>query len=158
MRTRRRRNGFERVGHTAAGELGLPRKRARELVLLAAWREVAGEALARRARPSAVTRGVLELAVEDERWIDTLRGLIPRLAGRLAARHPELGVRRFRVRRAGVGRAELTGDLVLDGTELPPAADPPPVDASSQPMVEEGSPVERLERVIARYLRRSSRW
>lgn len=42
-------------------------------------------------------RGVLELAFDDEHWTATVSELIPRLAGRLAAAHPELGVRRFRL-------------------------------------------------------------
>ena len=55
---------------------------AAELVLETAWRTVAGDAIARRARASRVSRGVLELVVADERWID--------LASWLPAAPPEV--------------------------------------------------------------------
>lgn len=156
MRLHRRRRRFERAGRLVVDELGLPRKRARELALCTAWLDVAGEALARRATPIAIRRGVLELAVADERWVDTLRQLIPRLAGRLAGRYPELGVRRFRVRLTDARRELLAGPLAFEETEPVPAADPPANDEPSQATVEQGSAVERLERLIADYLRRSS--
>ena len=59
---------------------------------------VSRSALSRRVRPLGIKRGVLELEVVDERWVEPLLELIPRLAGRLAARHPQLGVRRLKIR------------------------------------------------------------
>lgn len=100
----RRVRGFERAGSLPPGQLGLPAGRARELVLQRAWRRVAGEAIARRAIALHIRRGVLEIAVADAHWAATLTELIPRLAGRLAASFPELGVRKFRLRREGDDR------------------------------------------------------
>jgi predicted nucleic acid-binding Zn ribbon protein len=107
----RRRNGFERAGTLSVRELGLPVQRARELVSCAAWRRVAGEAIASRTSVR-IRRGVLEIRVSDEHWAATLTDLIPRIAGRLAADYPDLGVRKFRLIRAG--SPETAGAVPLD--------------------------------------------
>ncbi len=99
----RRRRGFERVGRLPASQLGLPPRLARELLLAAAWLHVAGETIAGRAAVQ-VRRGVLEIRVQDERWAAMISELIPRIAGRMAAAYPQLGVRKFRMQRAGDGR------------------------------------------------------
>ena len=96
----RRRRGFERAGRLPASQLGLPTRLAKELLLAAAWRHVAGETIARRATVR-LSRGVLEIRVPDEHWATMISELIPRIAGRMAAAYPELGVRRFRMRREG---------------------------------------------------------
>ncbi len=97
----RRRRGFEHVGRLSASQLGLPPRLARELLLATAWRRVAGETIARRAAAVRVRRGVLEIRVPDEHWATMISELIPRLAGRMAAAYPELGVRKFRMQREG---------------------------------------------------------
>ncbi len=96
----RRRRGFEPVGRLPASQLGLPPRLARELLLAAAWRHVAGETIARRA-VVRMSRGVLEIRVPDEHWATMISELIPRIAGRMAAAYPELGVRKFRLQREG---------------------------------------------------------
>lgn len=94
----KRRQGFARLAEVGPDALGLSARRARELLLARAWIEVAGQPLASRVAAVSVRRGVLELAAEDQRWAEALADLLPRLAGRVAARHPELGVRKLRVR------------------------------------------------------------
>ena len=96
----RRRRGFERAGRLPASQLGLPARLGQELLLSAAWRHVAGETIARRAAVR-VSRGVLEIRVPDEHWATMISELIPRIAGRMAAAYPELGVRKFRMQREG---------------------------------------------------------
>jgi hypothetical protein len=97
MAVRRRRRGFEPAGACTPRQLGLSARRSREIELAVAWREVAGEVLAGRARALAVRRGTLEVQVDGPRWEETLEKLLPRLAARLARRHPELQVRRCRL-------------------------------------------------------------
>jgi predicted nucleic acid-binding Zn ribbon protein len=99
----RRRRGFEQVGCLPASQLGLPSRLAKELLLAAAWRHVAGETIARRA-VVRVNRGVLEIRVPDGHWATTMAELIPRIAGRMAAAYPQLGVRKFRMQREGQSR------------------------------------------------------
>jgi hypothetical protein len=96
----RRRSRFEPVASLPIRDLGLGPTRARELVLRAMWDRAAGPAIARRASIVGVKRGVLELAVEDERWVEMLEPLLPRLAGRLAGLCPEVKIRRLRLGRA----------------------------------------------------------
>jgi hypothetical protein len=160
MTVERRGRGFERAGRLPARQLGLPHARARELVLAAEWRSVAGEAIARRASAVRVSRGVLEIRIEDERWRETLRSLVPRLAGRLAARCPDLGVRK----------------LVLSGERRTSPDRPAPVPIETNPGVEPtereasvrevgararapecaASPADRLAETMERYLERSA--
>lgn len=93
----RRARGFERVGAPGAGALGLSVSRSRQLELESAWRRVAGPSLARRAQVVTLRRGVLELAVVDGPWRESLVRLLPELGARLAREHPQLGVSRFRL-------------------------------------------------------------
>ena len=97
MAQRRRRRGFEKTGTCPPDQLGLPNKNTRELRLAVAWRDVAGEVLAGRAEAVRVTRGTLEVQVDERRWEVTVRALLPRLAARLSRLHPALGVRRCRL-------------------------------------------------------------
>lgn len=97
MSENRFRKGFQPAGTVSPEELGLPRKRARELLLAVAWRRVAGEALAARAEARRVFRGVLEVEPLEPDVRETLRTLLPELAGRIAAGYPALGVRRCRL-------------------------------------------------------------
>jgi len=96
MQNRRRRRGFEHAGTLPLDSLGLPRGRARELILAQAWEDVAGSKLVHHARALCVQRGVLEIEISGGRWTDTLSELLPGLTGRLSRRYPELGVRKFR--------------------------------------------------------------
>ena len=108
MRERRVEHGFRRLGVVDPGRAtGLSAARVRDLRLQRAWFDVAGEALARRVQAVRVSRGVLDLAVDDARWARELRALIPRLAYRIATLDPGLGIRKFRVLDpAGRDRAE----------------------------------------------------
>jgi hypothetical protein len=147
------------VGRLSAEELGLPRRRARELTLRVAWQRVAGDALARRAVPLSIERGVLVVGIADERWIDTARALIPRLVGRLAGAHPELGVRRCRLR---VGDRDATEAPVRIVPEEPGEAGTAEGDPSVRPSDEGlGTPelpvASRLELAMERYLEQGSR-
>jgi len=105
---RRRRRGFERAGAFGTQGLGLPAPRARELRLVSAWRACAGGPLAERARAIGVRRGVLEVAVEDVRWLETVADLLPSLGARVAERCPDLGIRRCRVVLRGGERETAT--------------------------------------------------
>ncbi|HKQ61785.1 MAG TPA: hypothetical protein VJS92_10860, partial [Candidatus Polarisedimenticolaceae bacterium] len=73
-----------------------------------------------------------EIRAPDACWERALRGLLPRLAGRLAARAPELGVRRFKICAAGqTGVAaepvpEATGGAEEESREGPVPPDAPP--------------------------------
>jgi hypothetical protein len=158
VRHGRRNLGFERAGRFPADQIGLARARGVELVLAAVWREVAGEAIARRTRTLRVRRGVLEVEVSDDRWLETLRPLIPRLAGRLASLRPELRVRRFRLR--GQGRKAGEGASPIAAPQDNAQASVGPSARGGGPQaVGESSPgavtPERLEAVMERYLRRS---
>jgi len=97
----RRRHGFEALAALTPEKLGLSRARSVQMLLESTWDEVAGETLARRARPRSLKRGVLEIEVADDRWIEPLLSLIPRIAGRLNARRPELGIRKLKIRTGG---------------------------------------------------------
>jgi len=97
MAGERRSRGFEPLGASGARALGLSATRTKDLELQAAWRHVAGPALARRASAIAVRRGVLELAVAQPAWRRAIERLLPELGARLAREHPSLGVTRFRL-------------------------------------------------------------
>jgi hypothetical protein len=142
---RRRRSRFQPVASLPLRDLGLGPARARELVLRAMWDRAAGPAIARRAFIVGVKRGVLELAVEDERWVEMLEPLLPRLAGRLAGLCPEVKIRRFRLGRAAATPVEPSP---------PPAATPPARRAPGAAARPTGSWAERLERARDRCLRR----
>ena len=98
MPERRRRHGFEKLGAVRPETDGLTRRDARRLVLAHAWSVVAGPALSNRVVAHRIARGVLELEVSDPAWARELRTLIPVLAGRLAGRFPELGVKKLRLK------------------------------------------------------------
>jgi hypothetical protein len=70
---------FERRRFVPVAELNtegvLPRGLATDLRLARTWNEVAGAALASRARLVALRRGVLELEVEDSDWALAIRPL-----------------------------------------------------------------------------------
>jgi predicted nucleic acid-binding Zn ribbon protein len=89
--------GFQPVGSIRPDQLGLPAKRARELTLALGWRQVAGDVMARQVTAVAVKRGVLEVQPSDRRWAETVRPLLPVLAGKLAATCPSLKIRKCRV-------------------------------------------------------------
>ncbi len=93
----RRSRGFEPLGSTGVRSLGLSGARAKDLELQAAWRHVAGPAIARRAKAVAVKRGVLVLAIAEPAWRKVLEDLLPELGARFARHHPALGVTRFQL-------------------------------------------------------------
>ena len=95
MNGARRSRGFEPLGSTGVRALGLSAARAKDLELQAAWRHVAGAAIARRAVAVALRRGVLELSVAEPAWRRAIENLLPELGARFARHHPELGVTRF---------------------------------------------------------------
>jgi len=158
MRTVRRRRGFERVGRLGTEDLGLSRRRARELTLSTAWQRVAGAPLARRARALSIERGVLVIGIEDERWVETAKALIPRLVGRLMGLHPELGVRRCRLRvgdrKATETALQVEPEQANEAGTLDRDRSPPDSDRSSAPAVPAG---ERLEIAMERYLEQGAR-
>jgi hypothetical protein len=123
MRARRREGEFRRVTRLAPNRLGLPAAQGRALVLAHAWEDVAGEAVARRAPALRLDHGVLEIELPCEPWAAAMRDLLPRLAGRLAARYPDLGVRRFRLR-PGTGGAGASAPV--PAVEPEPWHAPPP--------------------------------
>ena len=170
MSSRRRHNrGFERVGELRPEELGLPRKKSRELAVAAAWRQAAGEAIADRVAAVRITRGTLEIRLDPAHasWAHTILELLPLVAGRLAHEHPGLGVRKARL------LAEPPGsrfpDIVVSATtssEVPRTGagapsrrrhpDEPATTAtpSGQP-VADTEPAERLRRLARLYLERT---
>jgi predicted nucleic acid-binding Zn ribbon protein len=97
MKDVRRSRGFEPLGSIGAHALGLSAARAKDLELQAAWRHVAGPAIARRASVLGLRRGVLDLAVAEPAWRRALLNLLPELGARFARHHPALGVTRFRI-------------------------------------------------------------
>jgi hypothetical protein len=160
----RRRRGFERAGSCAPNKLGFSSARAREVKLALAWRRVAGGVLADRTPGLRVKRGVLEVEAPDRRWNETLIALLPRLAGKLAADHPELGVRKCRVitheatedRAGGRRTPPPTLELVTPNTCTPTGA--PEVTGESDGRTPrrpaDADPVERLRVLGERYLAR----
>ena len=93
----RRLRGFEPLGAIDARALGLSLARAKDLELQAAWRRVAGAAIARRAEALSLRRGVLELSIAGHAWRRVLEKMLPELGARFTRRYPELGVTRFRL-------------------------------------------------------------
>ena len=83
------------MGASGARALGLPATRAKDLELRAAWLNVAGPAVARRASVVSLKRGVLELRLDDESWRRPLEDLLPELGARFSRHHANLGVTRF---------------------------------------------------------------
>lgn len=97
MDGRRRARGFEPLGSPGVRTLGLSVARAKDLELQAAWRHVAGAAIVRRAKATALRRGVLELSVAEPAWRRVIENLLPELGARFSRHYPELGVKRFRL-------------------------------------------------------------
>jgi hypothetical protein len=97
MNGSRRSRGFEPLGSTGARFLGLSAMRVKDLELQAAWRHVAGPAIARRASVLALRRGVLELSIAEPAWRRVIENLLPELGARFARHHQALGVTRFRL-------------------------------------------------------------
>jgi hypothetical protein len=151
--TRRHRRGFERAGALPRGELGLPAGRTRELQLALAWREIAGEAVARRAPALRVRRGVLEVEVREEAWRRTMLDVLPALAGRLAARHPDLRITRYRMISGQAGGAEPAQPV----PSLPDRREPEPANSAGAAPPGDGgvrAPALDIREVMARYLAR----
>ena len=160
----RRRRGFERAGSCAPEKLGFSSARAREVKLALAWRRVAGGVLADRTPGLRVKRGVLEVEAPDRRWNETLIALLPRLAGKLAADHPELGVRKCRVityeapeertgrRRTPPPTLELVPPDACTPTGAPEATREPDSRSARRPV--DADQGERLRVVGERYLAR----
>jgi predicted nucleic acid-binding Zn ribbon protein len=94
------------LGEVGAEQLDLPASRRSELGLAAAWLRVAGERLVQHAPQVAVRRGVLEVQVRNEAWIDTLRQLLPTLVERMAEACPGRGITSARLRPIGQGPAD----------------------------------------------------
>jgi hypothetical protein len=128
--------------------------------LAVAWLEVAGEALAGRAEAVRVSRGTLEVQVDERRWEVTVRDLLPRLAARLARLHPSLGVRRCRLLVQEGGSVRKGEAVALEDEELraEPGAQAPSA-ISEKPRsndVPTGENLaERLARLGERYLERA---
>ena len=115
MPERRRRSGFEKLGSVRPETTGLARPQARRLVLAHAWSVVAGPALSRRVAARRIVRGVLELEVSDPAWAREVKTLIPSLAGRLAGRFPELGVKKFRLQVGEQAPADAAVEVTPEG-------------------------------------------
>jgi hypothetical protein len=121
----RRGGGFSNFGGLAPEQLGLPPARGREMLLAHAWRTVAGPALASRATLGGLRRGVLEVRVPAGPWAESVAALLPRLAGRLAASWPSLGVKRYRlVREGAAGPAPAAREVGGVDEERAEAAEP----------------------------------
>jgi predicted nucleic acid-binding Zn ribbon protein len=93
----RRVAGFEPLGVIDARSLGLSAARANDLEIQAAWRRVAGPAIARRATAVGLRRGVLTLSIAGPAWRRVLENLLPELGARFSRHYPSLGVTRFRL-------------------------------------------------------------
>lgn len=156
MPIRRRRRGFERAGKLPLDGLGLPGTRARELVLTRVWESVAGPVLAAHARAVRVRRGVLEIEVAHGRWSETLIEMLPGLATRVSRVCPELGVRKFRLRRPDSDQLETAqpiDDQIGNSAPVEPQEPPAPRDRAIE--VVEARPLEeRLKELARRYVER----
>ncbi len=75
---------------------------------MTAWRVCAGGPLAERALAVGVRRGVLEVLVEDARWVETVADLLPSLGAKIAERCPDLGIRSCRLLGPGGARRTLS--------------------------------------------------
>jgi hypothetical protein len=130
--------------------LGLPKPRAQGLALQHGWRIVAGERLAESVRADGVRQGVLELITDTKPWRDAVLPALPALAARLASMHPELRIRKVRLRLAE--EAGLAPALAVP--VLPPASrEAPPKPAGPAPPERPDEPVEvRLTRLARGYL------
>ncbi len=152
----RRRKGFDQLAALDPRRLGLPARRATDLLLQSGWLEVAGEFVARHAPAVSVRRGVLEIRRPVAPWAATLEPELPALAVRLALLRPRLGIKRLRVRGTDATRtAAIDLDLVRSPDELPSARDPARVvQPAPHPAGERAVQPEsdRLQRLRDRYL------
>jgi len=139
MNRHRRAAGFKPLGCLHPREIDLPARKALDLCLAHAWRLVAGEALASRAPAGRVSRGVLHIHVDDPRWAPVVRRVLPRLAGRLAGRFPELGVKKLRLRIGGADETSRAQTVVPDPPGPSPAA-PAPRSTKLHHRTQESSP------------------
>ena len=158
MPFQRRRRGFELAGALPLDRLGLPRARARQLLLAQAWERVAGPALAARAQVLRIQRGVLEIEVEPGRWSETLGELLPGLVGRLSGLCPELGVRRFRLVRADPDERETPRAIEIRPVpgESSRPQDAPQAQVKTQSDEDRRPQKERLEELARRYVERGA--
>lgn len=160
MAQRRRRRGFEQAASCSPDQLGLSSRASRALQLAVAWRDVAGTVLAGRAEAVRVSRGTLEVQVDERRWEVTVRALLPRLGARLSRRYPALGVRRCRllveegdsVRR---GEAVALEEGEPHGEPKAPVPRKVPDESSIETPRTPDDLAERLARVGDRYLARA---
>lgn len=128
--------------------------------MAAAWRRVAGEAIASRTRATCIRRGVLEIVCDDERWLDALESAIPRLAARLARERPDLGVRKLRLRREAHERGGRPMPLPTDDEEREASETDRPSEDTGLEREAPSSTADQAARLAAameRYLRRRSR-
>ena len=115
----RRAGGFIRAGEADLYRTGMPRRRALELRLHHAWRQVAGRELAGRLRPVRILRGCLELEFLDAKWNAALRELLPGLVARLAGSDAGLGIRKFRVLGEGGHAFTVAGHAIREEPTIP---------------------------------------
>lgn len=152
------RRGFTRIGSADLRKLGLPAREARRLRLDRAWTIVAGDAIARRARPSDVRRGVVAVEIPDPAWARELAPLLPKLVARLALEYPDLGIRKLRTVVAGetVDRAVAIVPAQAEAPVPPraPVEPAPSLDARAQEPPEPLSAGDLLD-VASRYLERA---
>ncbi len=93
----RRAGGFIRAGEADLSRTAMPRRRALELRMHHAWRQVAGRELAERLLPVRIARGCLELECLDSEWSAALKAVLPGLVARMAQSDAGLGIRKFRI-------------------------------------------------------------
>jgi hypothetical protein len=115
----RRAGGFIRAGEADLYKTGMPRRRALELRLHHAWRQVAGRELAGRLRPVRIVRGCLELEFLDSKWNAALREMLPSLVARLAGSDGGLGIRKFRVLGEAGGAVSVPGCGITAAPTIP---------------------------------------
>lgn len=158
MPSERVRQGFRRAGGVAPESLGLTGRRSIELSVAAAWRAAAGAILCRRAHPTSLRDGLLEVVVTDAQWWPTVLELLPGLAARIALDHPRLGIRRCRAVARGVAAGEDRRTFDLDASvRAAPVRPAPPAPQATHPPVR--PPAEREARLLwlaERYLDRAA--
>lgn len=153
MNRHRRASGFLALGSLHPRELGFPERRSKELRLAHAWRRVAGEPLASRARATRVVRGVLHIHVEDPRWAPVVRRVLPRLAGRLSGSFPELGVKKLRLEIKDAGEPSCTRTVAPEPPDAPGGS--ARVEGRSRESSRAGKPRPAIEELANRYMERA---
>ena len=135
---------------------GLPAARARELILAAAWHEVAGPALEPLVESLDVRRGVLEIqvATADSSWLPTLAEVLPELAARVARRARGVTISRYRIHGLGAASPPVVRRLP-EPTEPSTLRSPLPGAERERPRTTPAvDPHARLEALMEAYLRR----